>query len=56
MKITLDCPEGTCVMFVNYVFQSLDGILMGSKAIDTAMLVDGAEYKLMGKESGESDE
>lgn len=47
MKITLDIPDTTRLMFVNYAFIEDSGsILMGCKQIDTEMLKDGAEYNL----------
>ena len=46
MKITIDCPSKTHLMFINYVYRDDKFMMMGCKSIETDMLYDGAEYKL----------
>ena len=46
MKITLDIPDGMVCGFLNGVVEIHSGLTMGTYALDTDDLHDGAEIKL----------
>ena len=46
MKITLDLPDTTRCAFLNCVFIGSDGLMIGSKPIDSDDLKNGAVVKI----------
>lgn len=46
MMIILDLPDTTRCAFLNCVFQGSDGLMIGSRSIDSDDLKNGAEVKI----------
>lgn len=57
MKITLDIPDTTLCVFINYVFTNkyTYGINMGVKSLDSDDLIDGNEIKVEPYKGGEDE-
>ena len=56
MKITLDLPDTTRCAFLNCVFRGSDGLMIGSRPIDSDDLKNGAIVKIEEPKKDEPDQ
>lgn len=50
MKLTLDLPETIKCVFVNYVYEHDNAMMISCKLLDSSDLKDGAEIKIEPKQ------